>query len=347
MKRERLFQSPHALAAFQSAENRRLPGTGTSFVSLQKTSRVTRTHPRRLSQMKNNPSRMLSDPRTKYPKPSFPKQQQDVPGKETEMSPAPDHGEKTYRGHNRLDGLVALITGGDSGIGRAVALAYAREGADVVFTYLKEDADAKETERAVTDAGRRVKSYRVDQSHRRICDEIVEETMRDFGRLDILVNNAAFQETYDSLDDLPDEELEFAYRTNIESFFFFARVALHHLPPGGSIINTTSIQAFKPSPTLAPYASTKAAIANFTLSLAKMAAGQGVRVNAVAPGPVWTPIIPSSLPADSVEEFGGHTLFKRPAQPAELAPLYVFLASEEASYISGEIYGVTGGGKQL
>lgn len=304
-------------------------------------------HNKPIPSMKDTAPIPLSDPRTKYPKPPFPRDTQKLPGLETKMSPPPDYGEKSYRGHNRLQGLVALITGGDSGIGRAIALAYAREGADVVFTYLQEDEDAAETERVVKEAGRRVKSYRVDQSERAVCDRIVKETVETFGRLDILVNNAAFQKSYDSLEEIPDEELDYAYRTNIQSFFFFARAAIPHLPPGGSILNTTSIQAFKPSPTLAPYASTKAAIANFTLALAQMVADRGIRVNGVAPGPVWTPIIPASLPPDSVEAFGGHTLFKRPAQPVELAAIYVFLASDEASYISGEIYGATGGSKQL
>ena len=287
------------------------------------------------------------DPRTKYATPSFPQQDQSIPGSEREMEPKADHGEESYEGHGRLNDRVAIITGGDSGIGRAVALAYAREGADVVFTYLEEDEDAKETERLVKEAGRKVKSYRVDQSDRQTCDRIVKETMDEFGRLDILVNNAAFQKTYESLDDIPDDELERTYRTNIESFIFFARAALPCLPAGGSVINTTSIQAFDPSPTLIPYASTKAAIANFTKSLAKMAANKGVRVNAVAPGPVWTPLIPSTMPMSSVEKFGAGTAFGRPAQPAELAPVYVFLASEDASYVTGEIYGVTGGEKQV
>lgn len=290
---------------------------------------------------------ILSDPRTKYPKPEYPDQEQSIPGSERAMNPLADHGEDSYKGHDRLRGLVALITGGDSGIGRAIALSYAREGADVVFTYLSEDEDARETERLVTEAGQRVKSYRVDQVDRRACDAIVEETLSEFGRIDILVNNAAFQKTYSSIEDIPDEDISRAFRVNIESCFFFARSVLPQMAPGSSIINTTSIQAYDPSPELALYASTKAAIANFTVSLAKSAAEQGVRVNAIAPGPVWTPLIPSTMPKEKVKNFGASTLFERPAQPAELAPLFVFLASEEASYISGEIFGVTGGRKQV
>ena len=291
---------------------------------------------------------ILRDPRTKYPRPSFPKQQeQKHPGSEQEMNPKADHGEESYKGHDRLKGLVALITGADSGIGRAIAIAYAREGAHIVFTYLEEDEDAKETERLVSEAGQRVKSYRMDQSDRKACDHILDETVSHFGRLDILVNNAAFQKTYESIEDIPDDEIEYAFKTNIESFFYFSRGALSRLPAGGSIINTTSIQAFGPSPNLAPYSATKAAIANFTLSLAKDAIQKGIRVNAVAPGPVWTPMIPATMPMGKVEEFGDNTLFGRPAQPAELAPVYVFLASDEASYVTGEIYGVTGGRKQL
>lgn len=270
-----------------------------------------------------------------------------MPGAEKEMEPKADHGESSYKGSGKLKGLVALITGGDSGIGRAIAIAFAREGADVAFTYLEEDADAKETERLVVDAGRRVKSFRMDQTSREACDKTTDTVLNDFGRLDILVNNAAFQKTYDSFDEIPDEEISRAFSTNIESFFYFSRAALKHIPPGGSIINTTSIQAFAPSASLAPYAATKAAIANFTLSLAKDAIEKGVRVNAVAPGPVWTPLIPATMPQDNVENFGKNTLFKRPAQPVELAPVYVLLASNDASYITGEIYGVTGGRKQL
>lgn len=297
--------------------------------------------------MSQTPSPTLRDPRSLYPAPSFPKQDQGLPGSEQAMEPKADHGEETYKGSGKLEGLVAIITGGDSGIGRAVALAYAREGADIVFTYLEEEEDAKETEKLVTGAGRKVVSHKMDQSERKACDRVVEQTIKEFGRLDILVNNAAFQQTYPSLKDIPDEEIEYAFKTNIESFFYFSRAALDHIPPGGSIINTTSIQAFSPSSNLAPYAATKAAIANFTLSLAEEAISKGIRVNAVAPGPVWTPLIPSTMPAGKVQEFGANTLFERPAQPAELAPVYVFLASNDASYISGEIYGVTGGRKQI
>lgn len=290
---------------------------------------------------------VLKDPRDLYPKPEFPSQQQSVPGGENEMRPFPDHGEESYRGSGQLEGCTALVTGGDSGIGKAVVLAYAREGADVAFTYLDEDQDARDTAELVQAAGRKALVIKMDQTDRNACDHVIRRVIDEFDHLDILVNNAAFQMSYNTLEEIPDDEIERAFTTNIESQFYLCRAALKYLPPGGSIINTTSIQAFKPSLHLAPYAATKAAVANFTLSLAEQAIEQGVRVNGVAPGPVWTPLIPSTFPPDKVEGFGGNTLFGRPAQPAELAPVYVFLASPAASFVTGEIYGVTGGSKQL
>lgn len=294
------------------------------------------------------PTNTSSDPRNCYPRPEFEIQPQKLPGHENKMNPKPDHGENSYQGHERLIGKVALITGGDSGIGKAVALAYAREGANIVFTYLSEKDDANETEQLVREAGREVIAIKMEQSNNRSgCDQVVEACIENFGRLDILVNNAAFQQTYKSIQDIPDDEISYAFQTNVEAFFHFSRAALKHIPPGGSIINTTSIQAFEPSSNLSPYAATKAAIANFTLSLASEAINQGVRVNGVAPGPVWTPLIPTTMPDEKVKNFGANTLFGRPAQPAELAPVYVFLASADASYVTGEIYGVTGGRIQM
>lgn len=288
----------------------------------------------------------LTDPRSQYPQPEFQRQEQSLPGSEQAMQPEADHGEQSYQGSSRLEGLVALITGGDSGIGRAVALAYAREGADIMITHLDEGQDARETGELVEQAGRQFMAVKMDQSQRPECDKVIDQCIERFGKLDILVNNAAFQKSYDSLEDIPDEDIDYVFKTNIESFFFLTRAALKHLPPGGSIINTTSIQAYDPSPYLAPYAATKAAIANFTLSLAQEAISKGVRVNGIAPGPVWTPLIPATMPQSKIQQFGANTLFERPAQPAELAPVYVLLASPEASYITGEIYGVTGGRKQ-
>ncbi|MDQ8186212.1 SDR family oxidoreductase [Pelagicoccus sp. SDUM812002] len=297
--------------------------------------------------MQTQDSPIPDDPNKKYSRPEFSTPKQDAPGTEEMMQPKADHGEQSYRGCDKLVDRVALITGADSGIGRAVALAYAREGADVAFTYLEEEADAKETERLIVESGRKALPLRSDQSDRENCEAVIEQVIEHFGRIDILVNNAAFQRTYSSLKDIPEDELRHVFKTNIESFFYLSRSALGQMRYGSSIINTTSIQAFSPSASLAPYAATKAAIANFTLSLAQEAIEKGVRVNAVAPGPVWTPLIPATMPKEAVESFGKNTLFGRPAQPAELAPVYVFLASEDSSYVTSEIYGVTGGRKQL
>lgn len=291
----------------------------------------------------------LQDPRTRYARPPYSSQKQPIPGETGDMGPEPDHGESSYVGSGRLKNMVALVTGGDSGIGRAVCLAFAREGADVIFTYLadEERKDAETTEALIREAGQTALSIQMNQGEAQACEQTVDKVLAEFGRLDILVNNAALQKTYDKFEDITNEDISEVFKVNIESFFYFSKAALKHLPPGGSIINTSSIQAFKPSATLLPYAATKAAIANFTKSLAKEAIERGVRVNAVAPGPVWTPLIPATMPEEAVEKFGSHSLFGRAAQPAELAPVYVFLASSDASFITGEIYGVTGGAKQL
>ncbi|MDP0491658.1 MAG: SDR family oxidoreductase [Verrucomicrobiota bacterium JB023] len=291
---------------------------------------------------------VMEDPREAGARPPFPAQEMvPVPGHEKQMSPPADHGEESYVGADRLKGMVALITGGDSGIGRAIALAYAREGASVVFTYLEEENDAEETVRMVKESGAKVSSIAMDQRDEKACQDLIKQVVDEYGRLDILVNNAAFQMSYDDLESIPTEEFDRAFRTNVYGTFFLTRAALPHLPAGGSIINSASIQSFDASGGLAPYAATKAAIASFTLSFARLAAKKGVRVNAVAPGPVWTPLIPSTLPEEKVKNFGENTILGRPAQPAELAPVYVFLASKDASYVSGEIYGVTGGRMQI
>ena len=281
--------------------------------------------------------------RKKQQKPPFDEQKQSPPGIEAEMDNAPDYGEESYRGADKLKGKAAIITGGDSGIGRAVALAFAREGADVLISYLNEEEDAQETRRIVEDAGRRCLLVSGDIGDEAHCQKIVEQAKSEFGRVDVLVNNAAFQMAHEGLLDLPSEEIEKTFRTNILAMFYLCKAALPEMKAGGSIINTASIEAYEPAPTLLAYAATKGAIVNFTKGLNKAAVDKGIRVNAVAPGPVWTPLIPSTMPPEKVETFGKDTPMKRPAQPAELAPAYVFLASDEASYISGEILGVTGG----
>jgi len=286
-------------------------------------------------------------PENKDLEPPHPQQQQEHPGSESELSPKADHGEHSYRGHDRLRGKVALITGGDSGIGRATAIAFAREGASVAFAYLSEDDDARETLQWLEETGVECEAFRMDQSSETACRKLVDDVLERFGAIDILINNAGFQQSYKTLDDIPEEEFDYAFRTNVYGTFFLSRAALPHISPGGSIIISASIQSYDPTPMLVPYAATKAALANLAVSFAQIAADRGVRVNAVAPGPVWTPLIPSTLPEGKVENFGKNTLFGRPAQPAELAPVYVFLASDEASYVSGEVYGVTGGRKQV
>ena len=265
------------------------------------------------------------------------------PGRESAMSPRPDHGEDSYRGSGRLTGKVALVTGGDSGIGRAVALAFAREGADVAIAYLDEHDDARGAARSVEEAGRRALTISGDVGSEAHCRTLVDRTIRELGRLDVLVNNAAFQREHEDIADFTADEIDRTFRTNVYAMFWLCQAALPHLPRGGAIINVASIQAYEPSPTLLAYATTKGAIVTFSKALSKQAIERGVRVNVVAPGPVWTPLIPSTMPGETLESFGKDTPMGRAAQPAELAPSYVFLASQESSYITAETYGITGG----
>ncbi len=283
------------------------------------------------------------DPREAHDKPPYSDQKIAPPGEESDLHPKADHGETTYKGSGRLEGRRALITGADSGIGRAVALAFAREGADVAIGYLSEEDDACETQALVEEAGRRALLLPGDIGQPDVCSEIADRAVEEFGGIDLLVNNAAYQRTYAKLEEIPDEEFEETFRVNVFAMFRLCKALLPQMPKGGSIINTASIQSFDPTPNLIAYAATKAAIASFTSTLAALAMERGVRVNAVAPGPVWTPLIPSTLPAEKVKNFGGDTIFGRAAQPAELAPLFVFLASDCASYVAGEVYGATGG----
>jgi hypothetical protein len=282
------------------------------------------------------------DPREQGAKPEFPEQPQEPAGLEEEMDPKPDYGEDTYRGSGKLQGKVALITGGDSGIGRAVALAFAREGADVLISYLDEEQDAQKTVRIVEKEGRKCIAVAGDIGDEAHCQQLVQRAVSELGRLDILVNNAAYQMSHESIQELTSEEIEHTFRTNIFAMFYLCKAALPQMQPGASIINTCSVQAYKPSSSLLAYASTKGAIVTFTKGLAQEAIQSGVRVNVVAPGPVWTPLIPSTMPPEQASTFGQDSLLERPAQPKELAPLYVFLASDEASYVTGERYGISG-----
>jgi NAD(P)-dependent dehydrogenase (short-subunit alcohol dehydrogenase family) len=286
---------------------------------------------------------MPDDPREHAPKPPHPTQQQQPPGSEAEMNPKPDYGEESYTGSGKLAGKAAIITGGDSGIGRAVALAYAREGADVLISYLNEEADAQETCRAVEDAGRKCVVVPGDIQDEAHCKAIIKRAVQAFGKIDILVNNAAYQMTRESLDEITTEEFDRTFKTNIYAMFWLCKAAVPHMPAGASIINTTSIQADTPSPQLLPYAATKAAIQNFTSGLAQMLGKKGIRVNCVAPGPIWTPLIPATMPPEKVKSFGENTALGRAGQPVEVAPAFVLLASGEASYMSAATLAVTGG----
>jgi NAD(P)-dependent dehydrogenase (short-subunit alcohol dehydrogenase family) len=272
-----------------------------------------------------------------------PKQQQQPPGVQSEMDPVPDCGEDSYRGSGKLTGKVAVITGGDSGIGRAVAIAYAREGADVVISYLSEDSDARDVAKYVEEAGRRAVLIPGDLSEAQHCRDVIARTVEEFGRVDVLVSNAAFQMNHDSIEDIPDDEWGFTFRTNVEAMFHLVKAAVPHMGPGSAIIGSSSVNSDMPSPTLAPYAATKAAVANFCASLAQLLGPKGIRVNSVAPGPVWTPLIPATMPPEKVEQFGQDTPLGRVGQPAELAPVYVLLGSDDGSFVSGARVAVTGG----
>ena len=286
---------------------------------------------------------MERDPTKKYPQPPQPEQQQEMPGYTEKMNPKPDHGEDSYKGSGRLQDCAAIITGGDSGIGRAVAIAFAREGADVIISYYNEDEDAEDTARWVEKAGRKAVVVPGDIQDEAHCKSLIDRAMDEFGKLDILVNNAAHQASFESIEDISAEEWDVTFRTNVYSMFYLCKAAIPRMQPGSTIINTSSINATDPSPSLLAYATTKGAIANFTAGLAGLVAKKGIRVNAVAPGPIWTPLIPSTMPMEKVKNFGQNTPIGRAGQPAELAPAYVLLASQESSYMTGALIEVTGG----
>jgi hypothetical protein len=284
---------------------------------------------------------MSIDPRELGPKPPFPKQEQSHPGTVKKLNPPADHGEESYLGTGKLKGRAAIVTGADSGIGRAVAIAFAKEGADVLLSYLpEEEPDAAEVVAAIEKAGRKAVKLPGDIRKPEYSQSLVATALKEFGRLDVVVNNAGFQMTHDKLEDVALDEAKRTFDTNIFGTFALTQAALKELKPGASILNTTSIQAYQPGENLVAYAATKAAVLSMAKSVAKLAME---RVNAVAPGPVWTPLIPSTMPPERVEKFGENTVFKRPAQPIELAKLFVFLASDDASYVTGEVFGATGG----
>jgi hypothetical protein len=278
-----------------------------------------------------------------YPKPPFPSQKQEMPGSTCKMQPHPDHGENSYKGSGRLKGLKAVITGGDSGIGRAVAIAFAREGADLLIAFLSENEDAQEVAKLVEQEGRKAVLVPGDIKDAGHCRDIIQRAVDELGGVDILVNNAAHQATFKDIGDISDEEWEITFQTNIHAMFYLTKAAVPHMKPGSSIINTASVNSDMPNPTLLAYATTKGAIQNFTGGLAQMLAEKGIRANAVAPGPIWTPLIPSTMPEDSVKNFGKQVPMKRAGQPAELATAYVMLADPRSSYTSGTTVAVTGG----
>jgi len=278
-----------------------------------------------------------------YPEPPFSKQKQSMPGLTAAMNPIPDHGEESYKGSGRLKNRKAVITGADSGIGRAVAIAYAREGADVLISYLEEHEDAEQTKEQVEAAGRKAVLMPGNIQDAAQCREIIRTAVSELGGIDILVNNAAHQASFKDIGDISDEEWDLTFRVNIHAMFYLTKAAVAHMKPGSAIINTASINSDKPNPTLLAYATTKGAIQNFTAGLAQMLAEKGIRANAVAPGPIWTPLIPSTLPEDAVSDFGKQVPMKRPGQPAELATAFVMLADPLSSYVSGATIAVTGG----
>lgn len=286
----------------------------------------------------------MTDPLTKYPRPPFESPGQGFPGMTDRMAPEPDHGEESYKGSGRLAGKAALVTGGDSGIGRAVAIAYAREGADVAISYLPdEQRDAEAVGAWIERAGRRALLLPGDIKDAAYAREIVERTVKEFGRLDILVNNAAFQQPNQGVTDIDDAIFEKHFQTNIFGPFYATKAALAHLKPGASVIFTSSVNSKHPVPTLFAYSATKGALSNMVLGLAQLLAEKGIRVNGVLPGPIWTPFIPAGMSQDSVRTFGSQVPFNRPGQPAELASAYVMLAAEESSYTSGALITVAGG----
>jgi NAD(P)-dependent dehydrogenase (short-subunit alcohol dehydrogenase family) len=322
-------------SATTPAQEDRLPAPKTSLIQID--GRGTRGVDDRLARLNEEA------PMTDYLTPPYPEQQQAIPGRTGAMNPRPDHGETSYKGSGRLAGKKTIVTGGDSGIGRAVALAFAREGADVLIAYLDEHDDAAETQALVEAEGRQALLVPGDLSDPAHCRSVVAQAAEAFGRIDVLVNNAAHQRTFEKLEDIPDEEWQLTFAVNMHSMFYLSKAAVAHMRAGSSIINTTSINAQDPSQQLLAYATTKGAIYNFTSGLGQMLAERQIRVNAVAPGPVWTPLIPSTMPPEAVKTFGQNTPLGRAAQPAELAPAYVLLASDEASYITGATIPVTGG----